>query len=645
VHERLAWVAGRVLVAAEQRPASPDWDAVRAALRADYGQEPAEPPAEDRLAGAADVFGLDAAATALLSVVAAAEFDANLAYAFDLLAGRSGVGAPTVGTALELAGIPTADPAGFAVLNDNSPLLAGRLVSVYGTGVRLYRTVQAPARVAAYLAGDDLPDPGLAAALTDAVPLACEPARQIARSVASGARLTWVHSPLGTAGVAAAAGGLAELEIDALAIDAARAGTPGAARIDLLADAVREAALSGRALIVAHAEALTEPAEFRVLSEAVIPVVAVSRAHWNPGHARIAPVTVEAPVLTARDREQLWELTLGAFPDTTDGHLPVSRLRLTPEEIVTASRYATRLATMRDEPLTQQTVRDSVRALAAGTGSDRSTGSGRPSSGAGLPASFEDLVLPERTIAELHRLVGWAANRDDVIARGPVHGKAGKGTGIAALFTGSPGTGKTMAAHVIADELNLELFQIDLSSIVDKYIGETEKNLERIFHEAESRNVVLFFDEADALFGKRSEVKDARDRYANQEVAYLLQRMEHFDGITIMATNLRGNLDFAFSRRMQFIVHFPDPDVPTRRMLWAKHLASAGAYDEADPVDLDTLAETVDLAGGDIRNVVLGATYDAVAADESVGMRHVRTAAVREFTKLGRIPPASLSVT
>ena len=142
-----------------------------------------------------------------------------------------------------------------------------------------------------------------------------------------------------------------------------------------------------------------------------------------------------------------------------------------------------------------------------------------------------------------------------------MHGAGGKGTGIAALFTGAPGTGKTLAAHVIADNIGLDLMQVDLSGVIDKYIGETEKNLERVFAEAESLNVVLFFDEADALFGRRSEVKDAKDRYANQEVSYLLQRMEHFNGITILATNLRGNLDPAFSRRMHFIIHFPDPDV------------------------------------------------------------------------------------
>jgi SpoVK/Ycf46/Vps4 family AAA+-type ATPase len=221
-----------------------------------------------------------------------------------------------------------------------------------------------------------------------------------------------------------------------------------------------------------------------------------------------------------------------------------------------------------------------------------------------------------------------------------VHGKAGKGSGLTALFTGGPGTGKTLAAHVVADALNLELFQVDLSAVVDKYIGETEKNLERVFHEAESHNVVLFFDEADALFGSRSEVKDARDRYANQEVSYLLQRMEHFDGITVLATNLRGNLDAAFSRRMQFIVHFPDPDAATRHRLWRQHLLNAGPLEEADPVDVDLLAETVELAGGDIRNIVLAATYDAAVQGSALGMRHLAAATQREYQKLGRRAPS-----
>jgi SpoVK/Ycf46/Vps4 family AAA+-type ATPase len=181
---------------------------------------------------------------------------------------------------------------------------------------------------------------------------------------------------------------------------------------------------------------------------------------------------------------------------------------------------------------------------------------------------------------------------------------------------------------------------VELSAIVDKYIGETQKNLERVFQAAEALDVVLFFDEADALFGSRSEVHDARDRYANQEVAYLLQRMEQFEGITILATNLRGNLDRAFSRRMSFIVHFPDPDPATRLRLWTYHLAQVPELDPDDPIGVDYLAEAVELTGGDIRNIVLAAAYDAISAGETVGMRHVVDATVREYRKLGKVVPS-----
>jgi SpoVK/Ycf46/Vps4 family AAA+-type ATPase len=278
-----------------------------------------------------------------------------------------------------------------------------------------------------------------------------------------------------------------------------------------------------------------------------------------------------------------------------------------------------------------------VREAARQVGGSGGAGAHRvPSAAGGGRPSFADLVLPEHAIASLHQLVNWARVRDQVSARGPLRANGG---GIAALFTGSPGTGKTLAANVIAEELALDLFQVDLSSIVDKYIGETEKNLERVFASAEALNVVLFFDEADALFGSRSEVRDSRDRYANQEVAYLLQRMEQFDGITILATNLRGNLDQAFSRRMSFIVHFPDPDPATRRRLWQAHLDQLPSLDADDPVDLGLLADTVELAGGDIRNIVLAAAYDATGAGEPVGMRHLAASAVAEYKKLGRRVP------
>jgi SpoVK/Ycf46/Vps4 family AAA+-type ATPase len=269
------------------------------------------------------------------------------------------------------------------------------------------------------------------------------------------------------------------------------------------------------------------------------------------------------------------------------------------------------------------------------------TGTHQPSTwGNPLPPTYEDLVLPPAPLQSLREVVSWARHREQVLAQGSIAGKGGKGRGILALFSGAPGTGKTLAAGVIAGSLGLDLYTVELATVVDKYIGETEKNLERVFREAEALNVVLFFDEADSLFGSRSEVRDARDRYANLEVAYLLQRMEQYDGIAILSTNLRGNLDAAFSRRLHVMIHFPDPDVPTRRRLWEVHLAELSHLDPDDPVDLDHLAQQVEVAGGDIRNIVLAAAYAAASDETAVGMRHLAAAAQREYVKLGRRSPA-----
>jgi SpoVK/Ycf46/Vps4 family AAA+-type ATPase len=210
-----------------------------------------------------------------------------------------------------------------------------------------------------------------------------------------------------------------------------------------------------------------------------------------------------------------------------------------------------------------------------------------------------------------------------------------------ALFSGPPGTGKTMAAEVIAKELQLDLYQIDLSQVVSKYIGETEKNLHRIFAEAQSSNAILFFDEADALFGKRSEVKDAHDRYANIEIGYLLQKMEEYEGIAILATNLRQHLDEAFTRRMQFIVEFPFPDEESRRRIW--QVTFPVETPMAAEVDFSLLAREIKLAGGNIKNIGLAAAFYAASDGGVVGLQHLVQAARREFQKLGRTWNETLS--
>jgi SpoVK/Ycf46/Vps4 family AAA+-type ATPase len=207
--------------------------------------------------------------------------------------------------------------------------------------------------------------------------------------------------------------------------------------------------------------------------------------------------------------------------------------------------------------------------------------------------------------------------------------------GIVALFAGESGTGKTMAAEVLAEALGLDLYTIDLATVVDKYIGETEKNLDRIFAEADSVNAVLFFDEADAIFGKRSEVKDAHDRYANMETAYLLQRLETFDGIAILATNLKANIDEAFARRLDAVVDFPMPDVEHRRKLW-DHCLGPGVP-RARTLDLDFCARAFELSGGNIKNIAFAASYFAAAGEGTVDMPELMRATAREYRKLGRL--------
>jgi SpoVK/Ycf46/Vps4 family AAA+-type ATPase len=213
------------------------------------------------------------------------------------------------------------------------------------------------------------------------------------------------------------------------------------------------------------------------------------------------------------------------------------------------------------------------------------------------------------------------------------------GKGLCTLFAGPSGTGKTMAADIVANDLGLELYKVDLSTLVSKYIGETEKNLDRIFVAAQEANAILFFDEADAIFGKRSEVKDAHDRYANIEVGYLLQKIEEYDGVVILATNLRKNIDDAFIRRLHMAIEFPFPDEEDRLRIWQKVFPSEAPLD-AD-VNLRFLARQFKVAGGNIRNVALLSAYLAADEDVSIGMSQIVRAVKREYQKLGKLVTAT----
>ncbi|HET7537708.1 MAG TPA: ATP-binding protein, partial [Candidatus Didemnitutus sp.] len=249
-------------------------------------------------------------------------------------------------------------------------------------------------------------------------------------------------------------------------------------------------------------------------------------------------------------------------------------------------------------------------------------------------ATWDDLVLPAEPAQLLREIAAHVRQRYRVNESWGFAAKQSRGLGISALFSGPSGTGKTLAAEVLARELQLDLFRIDLSAVVSKYIGETEKNLRRVFDTAEAAGAILLFDEADALFGKRSEVRDSHDRYANIEVGYLLQRMESYRGLAILTTNMRQSLDPAFLRRLRFVVNFPFPDAGLRTAIWRRVFPTATPTEQLDPAKLARL----NVAGGHIRNIALGAAVLAADAAEPVRMHHLLRAARSECAKLERPP-------
>ncbi|WP_051275048.1 ATP-binding protein [Cellulomonas sp. URHD0024] len=612
--------------AVDRRTDWPGRERARAALTAVELDDPVG-AAQEHLAAVGDVFGLSTTDRALLEVALLAELHPSAHLLMGLLSGDEGPARPTAALALELVGASVVDGAARARLTDDGPLQRRGLLTLEGDDVLLARRLRVPDRVVARLLGSYRVPDLVARVLRDPQPVDVEGYLDVAAALALGEQLVWVHSPIGTAGTALAVAACRHVEVTCLVADLERLPvTPGLGTdLGLVRETTRalvlEAGLDGSVLVLAGAHLAAE-----LLGEldAVVPVIAVGRSPWDPRWAIGLPAAVVAGRLSQGERAEQWHRVVGEHATTRD----VLTLRMTPEEISAVGRRAETDAARDGRTVEPDDVRMAARRLGNTHGPRVRT--------SGSPATLDDLVLPARTRHEVERLIGWARDRDDVLALGELQGKGGKGAGICALFSGSPGTGKTLAAHVVADSLGMDLFQVDLSAVVDKYIGETEKNLEKVFTQAESLNAVLFFDEADSLFGSRSSVSDAKDRYANQEVSYLLQRMEASEGITVLATNLRGNLDPAFARRLHFMIHFPDPDELTRRMLWEHHLAQLPQTDPDDPMDVEFLAASVELAGGDIRNIVLAAAYDAVAVHRLVGMRDVRAATVREMAKLGR---------
>jgi hypothetical protein len=371
-----------------------------------------------------------------------------------------------------------------------------------------------------------------------------------------------------------------------------------------------------------------------ILTIATTPIILSGNQPWiatSPERIKFMPIVLDLP--TVSQRRDCWQQHLPpqfAALKTDDLVIVADRFRLTPEQI----SNITTTATYQLDPSVSYSSTQLLDILFNAT---------RQQSGHDLQAmtdkmvpryGWSDLVLPPDPFAQLQELCSRFKYRHLVYQTWGFDQKLSLGKGLTALFVGGPGTGKTMAAEVIATDLGLDLYRIDLSQIVSKYIGETEKNLDRIFQAAATANAILFFDEADALFGKRSDVKDAHDRYANIEVGYLLQKIETYEGLAILATNLRQNLDDAFIRRLQFIVEFPFPDEDHRYQI-LRVLFPANAP-VAEDLDLHLLARQVRLAGGYLKNIVVAAAFYAAADGGKIHMHHLLQAAQREHQKVGR---------
>jgi AAA+ superfamily predicted ATPase len=375
-----------------------------------------------------------------------------------------------------------------------------------------------------------------------------------------------------------------------------------------------------------------------------VTILAGTRAQPPRGPGTHGQLHVPFPVPDDEQRERHWRAELERAGIDLDGdelERLAGRFRLTPDQIADAVALAVNRTRWRsaadpgDRP--DEAERPGLADLFEAARAQPVTGLDGLATKIEPVHGWNQIVLPGDTVAQLREMCQQVVQRRHVLEEWGFARRLSIGKGVTALFAGPSGTGKTTATDIIARELGLDLYKIDLSRVVSKYIGETEKNLERIFTEAENANCILLFDEADALFGKRSEVRDSHDRYANIEIAYLLQQMDQYEGIAILATNLRQNMDDAFVRRLNFIIEFPFPDEAQRAEIWRIHFPDE-ARREPD-LDFDLLGREFRISGGSIKNIVLGAAFLAAGDGDPIGLPHLLRAARREYQKLGKVPP------
>ena len=638
--------------------------------RADEGRRAGFRP---RLPHLCATFNLNPFEADLLLLAFAAEFDARHRKLFAYLQDDVARPVPTVELALSLLCVNALERArARECLREDAPLIAHALVALGGETAAsslaasslAERTLKIDGRVFDFLCGGDRLDARLAGAARWVLPSAArrelhapeETEKILARIVPLvGGREGWRCVLRGPGGVgkktfAAAAcreAGRALLVVDlpALFKEPPAHAAPFAAisQTSLLRAALREASLYGAAVYLdglaglpadgASAQTLAREVEREIENFGGFVFLGCGAA-WQPALAR--PGRVLAIKLAAPDtitRRKIWESRLGAAavasPEIDTSHL-AGAFRFTAGEIKSAHARARAVALLRGGDPERPTAED----LLAGCRAQSTQRISALATKITPRRGWDDLVLPRDTVAQLREFCQQVRRRARVHDEWGFGRRHALGRGATALLTGPSGTGKSLSAEVIAGDLGLDLYRVDLSCVVSKYIGETEKNLSRVFDDAQVSNAVLFFDEADALWGKRSETKDAHDRYANIEVSYLLQRVEDYEGVCILASNFGKNIDAAFIRRMRFCVELPFPDEAHRLRIWR------GVFPEQAPLDSDVdfnfLAHKFKLAGGNIKNVALAAAFNAASNGGTIKMEHVVLALKREYQKLGR---------
>jgi hypothetical protein len=619
-------------------------DAVRQDAPADggYGEG-------DRLARLARSFGLVPLDVDLLMVALVPDLDSRFERLYGYLNDDVTRRRATIGLALTLLGVPATSIAARARLAPGCPLMDRALIEVEDDDRPfLTRCLRVPDRVTAHLLGgnaveprlsdvvgsiDDHPDDHCANRLdSEAGEEASRTGRhtdlvqRLAATMQAGQQLIYLRESLAGTGSALASAAATTAGRSVVHADLgrlARGGDPFG-WVTLLG---RETALRDAVLVAGPVEALATvaPDALRRLASQRVATVLVGSASWDPEWSARIPLLVDVVPPDTADRVGWWRRAIGPDLDLD----PITgQFTLGPEQVRRAVHSARAIAELDGIGLSAEHLRRGARAQNA-AGLERLAVRVEPE------MRWADLVLPDTTMAMLRALAARARQRDKVLREWRMRPGGGRGRGVTALFAGESGTGKTMSAEVIAGELGLDMYTVNLATVVDKYVGETEKNLERIFTEASGVNAVLLFDEADAIFGKRGEVRDAHDRYANMESAYLLQRMETFDGLAILSTNLRANIDDAFTRRLDAIVDFPEPDEQARLALWRACLAPPLPC--ADDLDLEFCAKAFELSGGNIRSIALTAGYRAAASGAPVTMADLIAATAEEYRKLGRL--------